>query len=520
MKIKSIANKIVLLSIVCTLIVGVCGGLMFFYLTDKKQKEDLELMSDNYRDSFDLLVKSEVETVISLLEKLHADAVKGVMSMSEAKQLGMDLLRELRYGKDGYFGADDLEGNCMVLLGRDTEGQNRFDLKDSKGSFLIRENIKIAMSGGGFNDYWFTKKGGGDQEFPKRAYCAYFKPFDLVIVSGNYVDYIDTIIAEADQKNQDSLQRTIFLFFEALALLMIISASLALYVGKRISNPIVEVVEKVKMISEGDLDVTIAVNTGDEIRILADSMNVMIAKFNTVLKDVMIGSVNITSASRQLNQSAQAIAEGASEQAVSVEEVSSTMVQVAENIDISTKNSYLTEQVSIEANKGIINLAKSSKQSALANTEIVNKVAIVSDIAFQTNLLALNAAVEAARAGEAGEGFAVVAVEVRKLAEQSKSAAKEILELSGNSEFLTKSSLEALDVTLPKVEKTFALIHEISSASIEQKKGVEEINDAMQQFNDNIQQNASVSEELAASAEELATLSEQLLLSMSFFKKS
>ncbi len=134
----------------------------------------------------DKLIKSEVETAVSLLQAIFEKHQAGEMTLEQAKQLGADLLRELRYGEDGYFWADTEEGVNVVLYGRkDVEGQNRFEAKDEQGTYYVKNFIIKAQAGGGYFEYWFTKKGEKKAE-PKRSYVLLFKPFGWVVGTGYY----------------------------------------------------------------------------------------------------------------------------------------------------------------------------------------------------------------------------------------------------------------------------------------------------------------------------------------------
>jgi methyl-accepting chemotaxis protein len=193
------------------------------------------------------------------------------------------------------------------------------------------------------------------------------------------------------------------------------------------------------------------------------------------------------------------------------------MEQMVSNIQQNADNAQQTEQISGKANISMSEMNRIGKESFESINTIATKITIINDIAFQTNLLALNAAVEAARAGEHGRGFAVVAAEVRKLAERSKLAADEIENLSRNSLKITEKTSELLDSLVPEIQKTSQLIRDISSASMEQNAGADQINSAIQQLNSVSQQNATSSEEMATSAEELTTQAESLKESVSYF---
>jgi methyl-accepting chemotaxis protein len=134
----------------------------------------------------DLLIKSEVETAVSMLQAIYDKHRQGSMTMEKAKKLGADLLRELQYGTDGYFWADTTEGVNVVLYGRkDVEGRNRFEDKDQKGAFYVKEFLAKGKAGGGYVDYLFSRK-GQTTPHPKRSYVLLFKPFGWIVGSGYY----------------------------------------------------------------------------------------------------------------------------------------------------------------------------------------------------------------------------------------------------------------------------------------------------------------------------------------------
>lgn len=154
----------------------------------------------------------------------------------------------------------------------------------------------------------------------------------------------------------------------------------------------------------------------------------------------------------------------------------------------------------------------------ISNNSIADKINIINEISFQTNLLALNAAVEAARAGEAGKGFAVVAAEVRKLAERSNIAAEEIDKLTKEGVAIAENAGKKLNEIVPEIEKTARLVQAIYMASIEQSRGTNHINDAIQGLNISAQNTASNSERLANNSVELEKQAKELAEMVSYFK--
>jgi len=135
--------------------------------------------------SQDQLIKSEVETAVSMLQAIYTKHQEGKMTLEQSKSLGADLLRELRYGSEGYFWADTTKGVNVVLYGKkDVEGKNRLEAKDKNGVFYIKDFMAKGKRGG-YVDYCFPKKGQTATQ-NKRSYVLLFKPFGWVVGSGYY----------------------------------------------------------------------------------------------------------------------------------------------------------------------------------------------------------------------------------------------------------------------------------------------------------------------------------------------
>ncbi len=298
---------------------------------------------------------------------------------------------------------------------------------------------------------------------------------------------------------------------------LLIGLAFAVFLTRSITGPINKGVNFAKKMSEGDLTATIEVEQKDEVGQLANALTNMGKKLLEIVENILSGANSITSASQQLSSTSQEMSQGASEQASSVEEVTSSMEQMSANIEQNTENAQGTEKIALNAAKGIKEGSTATNTAVEGMKNIAEKIRIINDIAFQTNILALNAAVEAARAGEHGKGFAVVAAEVRKLAEHSKVAADEIDELSRNGVNIAEKAGDKLNEIVPEIEKTAQLVQEIASASLEQRSGANQVNNAMEQLNNVTQQNAAASEEMATSAEELASQAEHLKEIIQFF---
>ncbi|MFW6103721.1 MAG: Cache 3/Cache 2 fusion domain-containing protein [Bacteroidota bacterium] len=406
-------------------------------------------------------------------------------------------LREIFYDKtyfdEGYPYMVNEDGDAIIHPHSETEGTNV-----SNEDFIQR--MFADESGQGMLHYQWEGRS-------KFQYYQYVEPINSYVAATIYEDDFMGVINQT---------RTAILMAVLIGIVLFVIINRQ--VSRSITNGLHKGVDFAKRVANGDLTATVDIEQKDEVGELAEAMNTMVFKLREVVDNVRQGANYIASASQQVSSSSQQLSQGSSEQASSVEEVSSSMEQMVSNIQQNTDNSNQTENIATQAANEMEKMGESSKNSLNSIREIADKITIINDIAFQTNILALNAAVEAARAGENGKGFSVVASEVRKLAERSKEAADEIVELANSSVKVSEEAGEILGNLLPEIEKTAKLVQEISASSKEQNNGADQVNNAVQQLNQVTQQNAASSEELATSAEELAGQADQLNQSISYFK--
>src|SRR5471032_2547605 len=208
-----------------------------------------------------------------------------------------------------------------------------------------------------------------------------------------------------------------------------------------------------------------------------------------------------------------------------MEELTSTVTQNADNARQATTLVIAASDFATKGGRVVGQVVTTMGAIKASSSKIVDIIGVIDGTAFQTNILALNAAVEAARAGEQGRGFAVVASEVRNLAQRSASAAKEIKQLIGDSvdrvaagSRLVGQAGVTMDEVVASVRRVAAIIDEISTASNEQRDGIEQISIAVSQMDSVTQQNAALVEQAAAAADSLQQQAAVLAESVSIFK--
>ena len=549
----SFKAKILLLVLTSCFALGAPTG----FITLKEFISSHKTYIDSYRKSlfqdFDNQAKNQVELAVSILQRVHERHEKGELSLDEAKTIGADIIRNLHFGANGYVWADTSSGVNVAMLGKAAiEGKSRYDQQDVKGKYMMREILKAGMQpGGGYTDYWFPKP-GGDKPLPKRSYSLYFKPFDWVIGTGNYVDDLEEMVKKASDENRTRIKHGIYLIVGVTLVILIIVSLLAVIFTKLLLRNIGAEPHEMENIAirvaEGDL--TIQMEQGKSG--IYEAMRRMVESLRQVMDKVNLSSQEVLASATQVHSHAENTADGSrrvvgqsATVATSSEEMSATSSDIANNCHLaadSSNNASTTAQngaaIVRETVEGMNRIADKVRSSAGAveqlgarSEQIGEIVGTIEDIADQTNLLALNAAIEAARAGEQGRGFAVVADEVRALAERTTRATREIGEMIKNIQNETKLAVKAMDEGVVEVERgtvgaaksgqalesileqindVTTQINQIATAAEEQTATTREITNNIQAISETVQMSAQSSQEMSVSSSRLSQLSVEM----------
>ena len=326
-------------------------------------------------------------------------------------------------------------------------------------------------------------------------------------------------------------QKRLMLFIGAALFLGLFPA--VLLVTLSVTKPISHILRATENLRAGEGDLTLRLPAlGGEFDHIAMSLNGFVKKIHDMLFQIRSSAEAVSTAAHEISAGGIDLSTRAEQQAATLEETVSTMEELtatvnesANNYDRANQFARQARQVAEEGGAIVTQVRQNMNEIDTSAKRIADITVAIDSIAFQTNILALNAAIEAARAGEHGLGFAVVAAEVRQLAQRSATAAKEIKTLIAESiakadagnRLVVKAERTMVDI-VAATGQVSQIMTDVSATAREQSRGIDQINEALTQMNTTIQQNAAVVEQAAAAAESQKIQAQQLLAEVNVFK--
>ena len=485
-----------------------------------------------------------VQTASGILTFYHSLETTGVMTRDAAQKQALSAVRGLRYDHDDYFWINDLTP-VMIMhpANPKLDGQNLSAIRDPDGFAVFNEFVILAKAkGAGIVNYRWPKP-GAEAPVAKTSYIQLFEPWGWIIGSGVYVDDV-----QAEFSGQVWKASVIGL---GIALVM---ALLVTLIARSIVQPLQAAVNAMGNIASGESDLTRSLDThgDDEVTQLSRHFNSFTAKLRQVVSQLQVCANALGESARELGTNATQAHARSQQQSQQMELVATAINEVTYGVQDVAKNAEHAasemRDAQVQAQQGQVNIDGSLQQIdhlsgtirqavevirtlSSESTQIGGVLEVIRSIADQTNLLALNAAIEAARAGEQGRGFAVVADEVRLLAQRTQKSTAEIQlmieRLQGHSEAAVKvisDSHSASQLTIEQAGQAGASLNaigqalrnlnglnaSIASATLQQAHVVEDINQNVTQAAGLSHSTALAAEQSSAASVQLRGLSEQL----------
>jgi len=496
-KMKSIKTKLIFIMLGLSLVLLFIMQTFMIYSEYTQSQKSIDHTKKTLLADYDNLIKSQIKTVISLVDRLENYNQTRGMDLAARQQYAKEIIRKTQFSKAGYFWIDTYDGvNVLLPPKPSSEGKSRIGLKDVKGFPLIKAFIDVSRNeGGGFTDYWFPKPGENEAK-RKRGYTEPYKAYKWVIGTGNYVDDIDVEVARLQKEEDEILMGAIIASIFVFIFAVVIAVVVAILLGRSIANPIVEISAFIRKIANGDLTARINrkhAKMKNEIGRMVGDMRHLRNSLIGIISNIRGMSDELSASSEETASAAETFSSNSQKQAAAVEEINATIEEVTAGVNTVNANareqlgsvdlladsvktlkeieknieetvqsiSDLSTDVSGRADEGnnsLLTMQKRFGEISQSSGNMLDVVNVITDIADQINLLSLNAAIESARAGEAGKGFAVVADEISKLAEETSINVKTIQqnivlndEKIKQGEIIVNDSLDKLKIVIEGV---------------------------------------------------------------------
>ncbi|MBK7325881.1 MAG: cache domain-containing protein [Propionivibrio sp.] len=477
------------------------------------------------------VIQSVLEGVISTVSTYQAQEAAGKITREEAQKAAAEAIGMVRYGGDDgkseYVYAFTTEGVGIYHIKKERIGQNMLEkIKDSQGNYTWKDIIATAKQNpGGAFQITLTARPGEKKTVEKLGYVKLYEPWSWVIGTGVYVDDID---AEFESRLVSNLAIAGVLIVLIGGLGFVIARGVLRQVGGEPS----EAIGFMSRVAAGDLTGDMPNATkGSMLASLGEmvgSIRGMVAEISKSAVRLTKGAEQISTASREVAAASQHQSDATASMAAAVEEMTVSINHISDSANDTQSNSTTSVQLSEDGFSRVEIASHEIKEIALRVSDASSRIrkleehanqissiaAVIKDIAGQTNLLALNAAIEAARAGEQGRGFAVVADEVRKLAERTSMATVEIEQMIGGIQTDTVQVVGVMDAALPQVAAGVAAAEGAADSLRQIKDGAQSTLTSIRDVADATKEQSLASNSIAQKVEEIATMVDETTAAM------
>lgn len=496
----SVKAKFFLLIIIQLTVILTITGVSIYYVNNINDTLKGKLYDEGFKS-------------ISLILNADRDMYQALCDLQAAQLSSDNKTQNMSDYQENIGQVKDRVSKAKTILSGDQKGWSFQEESTRKTVFELMNNFSASF------DQWtsavsnssVTAKSNVDKFDDARNY--------LDIIGQTIETGINNAMVQAD-KNKNRMITTILI----IDLILLIAFFATLTVLRYILKFFKKVIGVFKEMTNGSLDITMDVNSNDEIGIITKELQGLIDNMNLLFNVLNDSAKGLAQSSKQVSSTGILLSQGATQQASSIEELTASIEEIASKTKLNAVNANKANELAQGTKESAKNSTLQMKQMVTSMEEIneashsIHKIIkVIDEIAFQTNILALNASVEAARAGTHGKGFAVVAEEVRNLATRSADAARETTEIIQssiqkiiNGTDFAKEADEELDRITERINQVSALVNEIFIASDEQASGLTQINQGITHVSQIVQTNSATSEESAAASHELASQAHML----------